>query len=165
MAKNSTQFTLIGDKELIDAFGDLARRARSSIVSKALRAASRPIVNAARDNIRAQQSDNPYRSYGKQPGNLRKSMGLRIKTYRNSGTTIAVVGPRWPQGAHGHLIEFGTTERLTKGEGKVPAGVSRGFMPARPFLRPAFDVFKGQALAILARLVRNGLIARRFAGD
>lgn len=146
---NTTQLTLIGDKELLAAFGELGRRAQGEIVRKALRAASRPIINAARDNLQAQTG-------GEGTGNLRKSMGLRMKTYRNSGSTVAVIGPRWPQGAHGHLVEFGTTTRVTK------KGISRGFMPARPFLRPAFDTFKGAALAMLASMIRNGLIAKRF---
>ena len=148
---NTTQLTLIGDKELLAAFGDLERRAQSGIVGKALRAASRPIVNAARDNLRAGNH--------KFTGNLIKSIGLRIKTYRKDGRTIAVIGPRWPEGAHGHLVEFGTGPRQTE------KGKSTGFMPATPFLRPAFDAFKGAALQILTRLIRNGLIARRFKGD
>jgi HK97 gp10 family phage protein len=71
---------------------------------------------------------------GFQAGLLRRSLavskGRRIRRYR--GVLVAVVGPAWPWGAHGHLVEHGTRHRKTR------AGHSRGSMPATPFLEPAF---------------------------
>lgn len=43
------------------------------------------------------------------------------------------------EGAHAHLVEFGTAPRVTDD------GAYRGAMPARPFIRPAWDAKKRQA--------------------
>jgi HK97 gp10 family phage protein len=71
-------------------------------------------------------------------GNLRRSMtqsrGLRVRKYPRGGRQkyIAVAGPGWPLGAHGHLIESGTVKRETK------KGANRGAITPDPFLEPAF---------------------------
>jgi HK97 gp10 family phage protein len=59
------------------------------------------------------------------------------------------IGPRYPQGAHAHLVEFGTGARTTKPRSKQAlawaggehpvAATGSGAMPAKPFMRPAAD--------------------------
>jgi HK97 gp10 family phage protein len=149
MAKNTIQFTLVGEKELRRMLESLPRKMSGPVVRKALREGAKPILAAAR--AAAPISDD------KDPGGLKKSMspgrGIRIRTYRRSGTTVAVIGPAWPQGAHGHLIEFGTEPRFTK-DGKY-----RGIGPAKPFFRPAFDANIGRAKRIIAIVMARGLAA------
>jgi len=144
MATNTVQFVLTGEKELKWMLESLPRKMSGPVVRKALREGSKPILAAAR--AAAPVGDT---------GNLKKSMspgrGIRIKTYRNSGVTLAVIGPSWPLGAHGHLIEFGTKLRETE------TGASRGVGPAIPFLRPAFDANVGRAQRIIASVMADGL--------
>jgi hypothetical protein len=47
------------------------------------------------------------------------------------------------------LFEFGTGERETLGLKTMPAGLKRGYIPAMPFLRPAWDANK---VVVLERL-------------
>ena len=169
MAKSAT-LTLIGDKELLAAFGTLKDTIRSSTMTVGLKRAAEPIISSARDNLRARAGYNPYRAYGRKAGNLWMSIGVRIRNYRNTDTKIAVIGPKWPQGAHGHLVEFGTLPRWTQTKGFFNQlrhglkGAYRGIMPAKPFLRPAFDSRVGEALVILTTFVRNRIMRARLTG-
>ena len=145
---------LDGDVQLQATLARMSRRMRSGVMGKAMREASRPLINRARANLLGRGN---IRS-----GDLYKSIGARIRTYRNSNNTIAVVGPRYPQGAHGHLVERGTKPRWSGGAGFLLKGKSRfllaptarryrGIMPASPFLLPAFYSTWRQSLGIVRR--------------
>lgn len=95
-------------------------RTQRKFVRRALTAGTTPIVRDIRKNT------------PKETGNLKASIGRRMKSYP-SGIIVAVLGARWPKGAHGHLLEFGTTQR------PHPITGTSGIMPARPFMRPAVD--------------------------
>lgn len=97
-------------------------------------------------------------------GNLRESIDVRPtlsprqkaghRAIGRSGTEV-FVGPTWPQGAHGVLVEFGTTNRHTK------KGANRGSTAARPFMRPAWEAQKRAVLTEFG--VRLGLEIERTA--
>jgi len=134
---------LLGEKQLLRKLDRLSDKIGRRVLAKAMRAASRPVIKAARANV-------PTDS-----GNLKKSLGVRLKFYRGSGTEVAIVGPRIRgqrtttiksganagkervtkglYGRHGHLVEFGTQARYTK------TGKFTGIMPANPFMRRAWD--------------------------
>jgi HK97 gp10 family phage protein len=94
-------------------------------------------------------------------GLLRTSLGVKVKTFRGSGVTVAMVGPRVGIRAvkrvrfkgrfagqplvgiptkYGHLVEKGTSR-------------SRAF----PFLRPALASQQQQALGAIAEAAARGL--------
>jgi len=52
-----------------------------------------------------------------------------------------------------HLIEFGTVERVRK-----KSGGSTGKMTQAPFMRPAWDATKGEALDILTKEIKAELL-------
>lgn len=91
-------------------------------------------------------------------GGLKAS--IFVKPDKGRSQKIVRIGPRWPQGAHAHLVEFGTKARTTKPSRKKalfwagaahPMGMTRtGAMRARPFMRPAFDGSRQKALQTLA---------------
>jgi len=86
-----------------------------------------------------------------QPGNLRKNIArVRLKGRKYASVTggEAYVGVSWRGDAYyGRFLEFGTSR-----------------MPARPFLRPAFDARSNEALGIfMDRLRENIERARRRA--
>ncbi|TNJ39251.1 hypothetical protein [Phaeobacter sp. B1627] len=70
---------------------------------------------------------------------------------RGRSKVVLYVGPVQPDGAdapHAHLYEFGTGVRV-----QASTGRSTGAMPARPFLRPAWDAGQAVMLATLRREV------------
>ena len=79
-------------------------------------------------------------------GALRKSIGVQTSRRRFG---LVKIGPRWPQGAHGHLVEFGTAHSAPQ-----------------PWLRPAFDAMKGAALAKIGESLGNAVerAAMKLAG-
>lgn len=176
----------IGLKELEDALREIGNSASGKVLFTALMAAGLPIQKAAQ--ALAPMSDEPHYRYKKgkaakvkktgnklvdsynrlqaasaakstrekilvQPGNLRKNIGRkRLKADR--GETGAEIGISWKGNAfYGRFIEFGTSKTA-----------------AKPFLRPAFDAKKEEALAIFKeKLAANiekqrQIIAARTAG-
>lgn len=120
--------TVIGDKKLIKKLKRLGPRIFKKSIKKPLRRGAKPFVKSARGA--AQRETNT----------LRKSLGVRIRTYGRSGVIMALIGPRssitgvGPDGRvrkpvkYAHLVEFGTDET-----------------PARPFMRPAWEQNKQAA--------------------
>lgn len=78
---------------------------------------------------------------------LATTIDYALRDYGQRG--LAYVGPVYPQGAHGHLVEFGHQEVLY--------GVRTGRrVPPHPFLRPAFDETKhAQRAAMEAAVART----------
>lgn len=154
----TTGIKILGDKALEATLAGMVRRVESGVMSKALRAGSRPLIRQARANLTANRNV--------KTGRLKRSINVRIKRYGRM-RTLAVVGPRFPEGAHGHLVEFGTVARYSGGEGalmlgdhegrrkqkrvalKATARVFRGFMPANPFMLPAFFATHAESLRII----------------
>lgn len=109
MAAAIVKFKLEGGRELIDKLKRLDRKMRRSITNKAMRAGAKIMVKAIRAAV-------PVRTTGPMEGRgaAKKSIGVKIKTYRNSGVTVAIVGERITEGSrvHLHLREYGTVERF-----------------------------------------------------
>lgn len=124
---------LTGDKELQRAFKKLADKAKRTVGRKANRAGSTPVMKRMKALAPKPGPDAPFAR-----GVLRKSIKRKFKRY--GGVDVSVVGPDIT-GPHAHLVEYGTVERFTK------KGVSRGIMPARSFMRPAWAQTKGIAVS------------------
>jgi HK97 gp10 family phage protein len=77
---------------------------------------------------------------------IRESLGF-IEKNEEKYTETVLIGPRYYGGHKGqlsHIFEFGTGPRKTKD------GYYRGFIVARPFIRPAFDSNKDKIVTKLA---------------
>lgn len=135
-----------GDKLLQHGLRQLAEiyspRAPLRIMKRALRAGGAEILKEAKRNA------------PRHAGGLKRSLavtrGRRIRKYP-SGNLLAVLGPAWPIGAHGTIVERGTANRRTK------SGANRGAMPANPFLEPAFHGKQAAALERIRAEVTKGL--------
>ncbi|MCH8853932.1 MAG: HK97 gp10 family phage protein [Planctomycetes bacterium] len=139
----------------------LARKTMRIAIKRALK----PALQAAKNNVTTRTRQ------------LKKSLGIVVRTYRNSGATLGLMGPR-----HGfkkvidgraanpvnyaHLVEFG--HRVASGgvllrKGKLNVGLSKrlgthvGNVPAQPFMRPAFVSTRGAINRILVNEVGKGL--------
>ncbi|MDD4986689.1 MAG: HK97 gp10 family phage protein [Dehalococcoidales bacterium] len=85
------------------------------------------LYEAAKDLAQAIKSHTP-----KHTGQLRKSIRARkLKRYLDNAAAGAGVDQK--KAPHAHLVEYGTAQRHHK------SGKSVGSMPARPFVRPAWD--------------------------
>ncbi len=118
---------LIGARELQKAFKKLEKKAKRAIGRKGITAGSTPMMKRMKALAPVGET-----------GNLKKSIGRKFKRY--GGVDVAIIGPRIKEGKftgqHAFIVEFGTKERFTE------SGASRGVMPARPFMRPAFAQMK-----------------------
>ena len=61
---------------------------------------------------------------------------IGVNVWTGDHTIVCYVGPQYPAGAHGHLIEFG--HRM------VIHGQVLGWVEAKPFMRPAADETKSE---------------------
>lgn len=123
---------LEGAKELDRVLRRLPRKLGKRILTSASAAGGRVVSKEAKRLV-------PVNT-----GGLRDSIIVR-RDPRRPG--LVIVGPKYPEGAHGHLVEFGTAQ------GAAP----------HPFLRPAFDLKRVQALAkigdSLGRAVERAAVA------
>ena len=75
---------------------------------------------------------------------------IRVKVRKYDTVSVAVIGPEYPAGALGHLIEFGHREILY--------GRDTGRrVPPKPFLRPAADETRGEQDAAMLNVLRAEL--------
>ena len=181
-----TAVELHGAKELDALLKDLPEKMRRKVMRPALAEGSRLIVKDAK--ARCPVTSRPHTVKGvKVLGRLRKSIGYKIKQYKNTGNWISIIGPRLGRwgGYHAHLVEFGSAPRWRdppemEGHGLRRRGRARlkyfaellgvrggytGVMPAQPFMRPAFDENKQKAVAIVGRRARAELEKLRVQGS
>ena len=135
--------TLTGDKELRRALNLLPARVYRKVVRQMTGKMATPIVKAAKGNLRATQSE-------KARGVLVKGLRKKTKTYKRDGAVVTTVGGVFPAAAHAHLVEHGHRQVSR-------SGVVTGHVPAKPFMRPAYDATKGQAMAIAEQALRVGV--------
>lgn len=121
------KFQMTGQKELVERLKSLDWKVRRSISAKVLREGSKITVNAIRS------------AAPKKTGRGAKSLGTKIKSYRDSKVTVAISGERMGAkrggkgefvGPHFHLIEFGTAERFHTGE-KLARATARRLNPGQ----------------------------------
>lgn len=143
---------LEGWEEARELLKDLDRKTRDKIVMIALRKSSKPIVNAAKNNIRG---------YSKTIAS-----SIRARKIRRSKMLGVSIKPGGEKAWYAHFVEFGTsgivlkaggyTRESDKDEfkwvGMIPQGGRyRKDQPARPFMRPAIDSKKNVTKELLAK--------------
>lgn len=168
MAQPSFKFKLHGLKETLDALEQLPTLSmKKTVVRNALKKAAIPIRDAAK--IKAGSIKYDAESIAE---SIHVDTKLKRKSRRDRSRVTIYVGPSHPLA---HLFEFGTARRFTTGkltkkqkaEGKAPgvAGLYRGYIPAMPFLRQAWDEKKLVALETLKKELWEQIkkAARRLA--
>jgi hypothetical protein len=79
---------------------------------------------------------------------LRDTIGVVVREYMTA--IVIYVGPQYPAGAHGHLIEFG--------HNLVLFGVETStFIPEQPFMRPAADETKSEQIQAITNSLQSDL--------
>jgi HK97 gp10 family phage protein len=155
-------WTIRGDiTGLAGVLGKLARLAsqttRSKILRKAVDVATRPILQAARAGV-------PQRT-----GFLKRSLKRTVKTYRSSGTVVALIGPgtgyrrQLEKGRGGRLKVVSKKRERLGGVYANPVRyahlVELGTRRSRklPFLAPAFARSRTQAAGTIRQLIQAGI--------
>jgi hypothetical protein len=137
----------------IDAF------VRGRVLDDAVKAAAQVVVDAAERRVpdskktgtrdKWSQKTKSERKGAKQ---LKNTIAYVIRKYDNGMKRLAVIGPRYPAGALGHLIEFGHSAVLW---GRTSSKVTR--VPPKPFLRPAADSTKATQSAAIDTVLRQAI--------
>lgn len=122
--------TVTGVAEIDKVLKELPRQMSHTVLGAAHAGAAKPLVEKAKLLAPEGPTGNLVDSIGTVKANIKKANQLgEVK-----------VGPRRSgkyKGFAGHLVEYGTRKRRTR------KGANRGFMPAKPFMKPAFDQTKG----------------------
>lgn len=161
---------LSGDHPLMEALAQLrSPTVRNRIKRLALRKAQKPLRERTRALAR------------KESGLLKKSIGTKEKTYKNSGVVMAIVGPRsgfkrWVtvRGLRklrnpvrtAHLVEQGTRAHdipIRRGPFAGTVVHHPGAHPY-PFLEPAWASQKSLVETILKREIEKGIVAEWSRG-
>ena len=141
---------LAGVMATLDA---LDARLRGKTLRKAGRAAGQIIVKAAKANARAAD----------ETGQLRKSIGVKVRLYRTTGNLLVVVGPR--TGFKADRVRernkwFRTTMKVNPVRYAHLVELGTGRSRARPFLAPALFETAAAVRAAVAEVVREALKGR-----
>lgn len=139
MAKPYFAFRVSGDKELAEAFEQLPKAVGNQVLRTAARKALKPVEDVAKSMVETDE------------GELRDSITISTRLsnrqrrmFGRRGDVVVHAGPSHPKGAHGVLVEFGSGPRYQKSTGRYV-----GVMPAKPFMRPAWDQNRHRVLEIM----------------
>lgn len=163
------------DSQAIKALANRLAQVDRKIARKALQDG---INEATKDVLASAKSLVPRRS-----GQLRKSLGRKVKSYRGGAVVVGIVGPRKgfrveyrgkmiDPAKYAHLVEYGRREVVVKkkkvlssgsaGVGGLPGqGVIFGkrvrSVAPRPFLRPAWEQNKQRVVGIILKHLNLGV--------
>lgn len=170
MANTGFKFEITGHKELIKLLDELPTVSmKKTVMRNAIKKSLKPIERAAIDNAphSGLNKKRHLKDSIKVSTSLKKSQKKGKWSDRNYVTVY--VGSTAP---HAHLVEFGTSSRDLQQPRLVPFPdgtfkwvTNTGIMPPHPFMRPAWDAFKMQALQIFAKEMEVELMkaAKRLA--
>lgn len=133
--RDELTFKWHGAKELDEALRRLPEAVHKSVLQSALRKAGKILVDHVRSDGSAPRRTGMLVAsvtVGTKLGNRQRKARVR------EGEAEVFIGPTYPFGAHGHLVEFGATRD------------KRGVMPANPFMRRAWDANKDRILNVFA---------------
>lgn len=132
------QIDLTGLKEILAKLDGLAKPGKVRMIyRKVLNAITKPVLKTAKSLV-------PERT-----GQLRKSLGRKVRTYPGSGVTVGVVGPRF-----GFKIEINGKSINPVHYAHLQENGTKFHAP-QPFLRPAWDAHKAAMPATAARIVEE----------
>lgn len=137
------QVELAGYDELLRELDKAEKTLGHEVRREAAKAAGEVVAARARQLCPV---GDPAHEPDKKP--LRDTIAVEIRDYGQR--TLAVIGPQYPAGAHGHLLEYGH-EGVAWGK---PTGRRVG---PRPFMRPAFDETKSEQQSAMEGVVADAL--------
>lgn len=145
----SVKISVTGIKEIDEVLKGMPLQLSDKVLQSAHAAAAKPLIEKAKLIAPEGPTGNLVDSIGAVKGNFNQVASLQ----REVGQVT--VGPRRGgryKGYAGHLVEYGTKGRKTKGKGnKRPVrNANRGVMPKKPFMEPAFQSTKTEVESRIA---------------
>ena len=144
---------LIGGKELDRKLKALPRKVAKKILRQALRAGAKIILAQAKANA-------PVAT-----GQLKKSLKVRAMKRTRKGTVGFKVqtkaGDFKGDEFYGSFLEYGFRRGKRPGKG---AEYTREIVPAQPFMRPAFDSKKDEAVAVISKELSAKIVTAAKSG-
>lgn len=167
MSKGMITVSVSGLKEIDDALGGLPKATAKAILLRVLKKAGQPIADAAKGFAR------------ERTGELRKSIQVSTKQSNNVGKAEFAEAMRSGAGKEAAVAALRGARRAAGGEGSFAQvfvgptkaknkrdGIKRYVneygsvnMPAQPYMRPAWDGHKDQALRIISTDIGAEIIA------
>ena len=152
------KLSISGNKDIDAVLAGLPKQLSHRVLQAAHADAAKPLVTKAKLTAPEGPTGNLVDSIGVQ----RSRYNLVAKGTANIGEVN--VGPRRGRykGYAGHLVEFGTKARVTKGKGKKRRGMKssfRGIMPKKPFMEPSFIATRSQVINNIAESIGKKLNA------
>lgn len=153
MPSASVTITETGDMDAI--LQQLPVMLQRGALDKALRAAGKVVQRRARElcprssktgSRQAWSNETAGSRTGTKP--LAETIGVVVRKYDE--VSVAVVGPEYPAGALGHLVEYGH-KLVVYGH---PTGRR---VPPHPFMRPAADETKGEQESVMLSVLQKEL--------
>jgi len=142
-AANGKGFAFQGIEGVDRVLDALGKRLGPQVMNGILKQSAQPMVKEAKRLVKK--------------GRVRSSIGF-IQGRGAKRGQLVYLGPRKSKGGRpAHLIEYGTGPRSRKNGG------STGSMPAKPFMRPAFDTQAGNVVAEIRKRVKT-LLTSNFQG-
>lgn len=133
--------------EILNALQNLAKKIEYVDAIKALKAAAEPILDAAIGKA-------PVGETGRLADSLKIVTGKRNRRNRKgAGPFVQVKADGWIAG-YAHLVEYGhvIAKKTFLGFRKI-----FGYVPPKPFMRPAFDENSERAIAILVSSLKSSI--------
>lgn len=141
------EIKLTGFKELDRELQKLPAKLQKKIMGKAVRESSKIVLKAAKRNAPVRTKEWPGMVYKHPPGALRKFIKIR-----RAKRTKNIIRDRISTGKFsfwGHLVEFG--HDLIRNKRKI------GSVPAKPFMRPAFDANINNVVNKMKEVIKSGI--------
>lgn len=150
-AHNVATLELTGWEELTRQLDRIDDRLTKRAKLEAVKAAGEVVARRAKQLCpRGDPADKP----DEKP--LRDTIDVEVRDYDQRA--LAVIGPQYPAGAHGHLVEYG--HDIVTRDGRL---IGRRAQP-KPFVRPAFDETKEEQTAAMQAVVNRTLAELDTAG-
>ena len=109
-----TGFRIEGQRKMIAQLNALDYKLRRKYMTKAIRQAAKPVVKKARATAPVETPKWYESKKGMPSGSLKKSIGVKVKSYKKSMTHMGIIGS-YVTGSkavtYGHLVEAGTQRR------------------------------------------------------
>jgi len=154
---------VVGYEEMVQMLHQLDLKKQNRIVRSALRAGAVIVQSAISEAAPVNEWPLSPNSSAQAPGALKNDIGIRIAG--SAEDYIAIVGPlahteqlaRWVE--YGHRIVRGGYSRIAK-DGRTLRGPGKevGRVDAHPFIRPAFERVRGEAVQAIQKTLISKLM-------
>ena len=156
-SKKSVSVTITETGDMDHILEQLPIMLQRGALDKALRAAGKVVAKRAKELCPRSSQTGTREGWSSQTAGertgakpLAETIAVVVRKYDTA--SVAVVGPQYPAGSLGHLIEYGHESKVW---GKEPKKRKR--VPPRPFMRPAIDETKGEQDAAMMRVLKAEL--------